>query len=175
MACRRSLLISPSEHYLSAAEHDAEITKISEELMDAYMQFPRTQNLEYAVLKGNLIIEHVVTQFIRCHSRVSVDLSDIRFSSAQKLEVAYLMGFGANNPTLLPTVQLFNKARNQVAHGSVDRRVVDELIRINSEVDAPPLQTDRHRISALRALCTSICAMTAGQLTAEHHFTTLPA
>lgn len=167
-----SFTISPKEHFLSDQEREAEIKKIADELaIDLPRQFPRTQNLEYAILKSHLIIEHVITQYIRCHSRVAVEVDEIRFTFSQKLEIAYLMGFGEHDPVLLPCIGLLNKARNQVAHTfSLDKRIIDELIRIAGDpVDPFPIENDRHRVSGLRQICRWICAYTAGRMQGEYY------
>jgi hypothetical protein len=79
-------------HYLSGEERDKEIERVTEELQDIVKaQFPRTQNLEYAILKAHLIVEHALVQYIRCFAITAVSVSDIRFSFSQKLEVAYLL------------------------------------------------------------------------------------
>ena len=119
----------PSRHSLSGKEREAEIGKVRDELQNIVKrQFPRTQNLEYAILKSHLIVEYALVQYIRCFATVYVDVKDVRFTFSQKLEFAYLLGFGANDPTLLPTVELLNKVRNQVAHTfRLDRAAVDEL------------------------------------------------
>ena len=129
-----AFLVDPTLHYLSGSERGAELEKTIEELRNITKKhFPRTQNLEYALLKCHLILEYALVQFIRCHSSVSIETKNLRFTFFQKLEIAYLFGFGAQDPILLPTVEQINKIRNQVAHTFVlDRSSVDELLRINS-------------------------------------------
>ena len=98
------------EHRLSGAEREAQIEAVLEDLRTIVKrQFPRTGILEYAVLKAHLIVEHALSQYIRCFALTSVEMESLRFTFAQTLEVAYLMGFGANSPTLLPTVERLNK------------------------------------------------------------------
>jgi uncharacterized protein YutE (UPF0331/DUF86 family) len=139
--------VDPKVHSLSWKERKSEIEKVSEELHDLIKtQFPRTQNLEYAILKAHIIVEHALVQYIRCFATVAMSVSNIRFSFAQKLEVAYLLGFGANNPTLLPTVERLNKIRNQVAHTfNLDRGAVDEMLQITHEeyTDFKPRMTEK--------------------------------
>lgn len=162
--------VSPKEHFLSEAEHDGQVQGIVDELEELAKQFPRTQNLEFAILKSHLIIENVLAQYIRYHARIAVTIDEVRFSFSHKLEIACLMGFGANDPTLLPSIQLWNRARNQVAHRfGVNKGIIDEIIRINSPADDPPPANDRQRISALRSLSGYICGYTSGGLHAEHH------
>jgi hypothetical protein len=171
-----SFSIDPNRHYLSGKEREAELTKISDELRSIVKrQFPRTQNLEYAVLKAQLIIEHALSQYIRSYATTYVDVKDLRFSFSQKLEIAYLLGFGAHDPILLPTVERLNKIRNQVAHTFeldripldeiMDRIPLDEIIQINSEEykDLKP-KDDRERIKYLRWICASICGRVSGEM-----------
>lgn len=162
--------IDPKLHYLSGKEREAEIKKATESLEQVSRQFPRTQNLEYAILKSHLIVEHALVQYIRCFAATFIDVKDLRFSFREKLEIAYLMGFGANHPVLLPTVEALNKIRNQVTHTfALDRSLVDELIRINhEEYKAFNPKNDRQRVQCLRSICTFICGKTAGEIEAAY-------
>jgi hypothetical protein len=165
----------PKAHYLSGEERKKEIEKVSKSLEELVKKvFPRTQNLEYVILKAHLIVEHALAQYIRCFAITAVSISDIRFSFTQKLEVAYLLGFGANDPTLLPTVERLNKVRNQVAHTfNLDRVALDEMLQINHEdyTDFKP-KDDRERIRCLRWICIYVCAWTAGNIEATYFMTT---
>jgi uncharacterized protein YutE (UPF0331/DUF86 family) len=154
-------------YYLSGKELEQEIESVTEDLRElTTRQFPRTRNLEYAILKSHLIIEYALAKYIRCMAVTAVDVSDIRLSFSQKLEVAYLLGFGAADPTLLPTVERLNKIRNQVAHTfGLDRAALDEMLRINHEdyTDFKP-KDDRERIRILRWVCAYICGRTSGEI-----------
>lgn len=155
---------SPSD-YVSDEERRAELSRVHDELITLLKkQFPRTSNLEYAILKSHLIIEYLLTEYIRFHASVFVEKEQIRFSFSQKLEVACLMGFGAGDPSLIPTIHLLNKVRNQVAHTfAVDRKLVDEMVRLHSEDYKDfKMANDRERISGLRQVCAFICGMTIG-------------
>jgi hypothetical protein len=106
-------LTDPKLHYLSGEEREAEIDNARDELLAiCQSQFPRTQNLEFAILKAHLIVEHAIVQFIRCFASVSIAPDQVRFTFRQKLEMAYLLGFGANDPIVLPTVERLNAVRN---------------------------------------------------------------
>jgi hypothetical protein len=164
--------IYPDKHYLSGKKREAEIRRVSDELLEVTRsQFPRTQNLEYAILKTHLIVEFALVQYIRCFAATFVEAKTLRFTFSQKLEIAYLMGFGTNSPTLLPTVEMLNKVRNQVAHTfRLDRKLVDELLRINHEdYESFRPKNDRERISCLRAICIFVCGMTAGIIEASYY------
>jgi hypothetical protein len=167
-----SFSIDPKRHFLSGEEREREIEKVSEELQEIIKsQFPRTQNLEYAILKSHLIIERALTQYIRCFARTAVSAEEIRFTFSQKLEIAYLLGFGANDPIVLPTIQALNKVRNQVAHTfTLDRVAVDELLRINHDnYENFKPRNDRERVRALRWVCVLTCARVAGTISAAYY------
>ena len=162
-----------AEDYLSDSERYKLVQEAAGQLQEITKRhFPRTGILEYAVLKAHLIIEFALTQFIRCASHVLVDPDDQRFSFAQKLEIAVMLGFAVGCDTTVPSIELLNRIRNQAVHRfQIDRVLVDELIRINSEdLGTAPL-TDRHRISCLRYLCCAICNRAAGELQAAIVFT----
>jgi hypothetical protein len=152
--------------YLPDADRVRIVEEVEEQLLQiARQHFPRTNNLEYAILKTHLIIEYALTQYIRCTSSVLVKPESLRFSFSEKLEIAILHGFGNGCPTSVPSVELLNRIRNQVAHRfSFDMQLVNELIRINSEdIDVRAL-TDRQRIACLRRWCYFICGGMAGEL-----------
>jgi hypothetical protein len=161
------------EHFLSGKAREDEIKKTVDEMLELVRtQFPaRTQNLEHAIFRGHLIVEHVLTQYIRCFASTYVDAKNLRFTFSQKLEIAYLMGFGANDPTLLPTVETLNRIRNQIAHTfNLDRKLVDEMIRINHEdYDGFKAKNDRDRVRCLKDLCIYICGGTAGKIEAHYY------
>lgn len=151
--------------YLTEEDHYKEVVEIDKELGSIVRaQFPRTRNLEYAILKAHLIVEHSITQYIRSFAHTT-DMNVTRFAFSQKLEIAYMMGFGSHSPTMLPTVELLNKVRNQVAHTfNLNRALVDELIRINAE-DYPTYRPkdDRERIRALKMMCVFVSGYVVGK------------
>lgn len=163
------------EHWLSDNERTAIWDGAKNDLLGLVKtQFPRTQNLEFAILKGHLILERAILQFIRCHARVFVEEKDISFSFKQKLEIAFIMGFGVDDPTVLPSVERWNKIRNQVAHSFyLDRSLVDEMLQVNSDdYDGFSMKNDRARITMLRKLCGWICAWTAARISLHTYFET---
>lgn len=159
------------EHWVDDKERQAMADNIGNELLElARSQFPRTQNLEYAILKAHLIVEHSIVQYIRCMSRLLVEPSELkRFTFANKFEIARLMGFGANDPVIIPTVERLNQVRNQVAHSfALNRPLLDEMIRVNSDdYDDFKMTSDRERIRRLRSICFAIAGLTAGEVSAS--------
>lgn len=164
-------MFDPKAHGLSGEEREAALRKVSDDLLGTVKRhFPRTQNLEYAILKAHLILEFALTQYIRCFVLVAVRAEEIRFTFSQRLEIAYLLGFGANDPILLPTVERLNKLRNQVAHSfTLDRAALDEMLRVNSEdYETFKPKNDRERIRHLRSICAFICGRVAGEAEAAY-------
>jgi hypothetical protein len=156
---------------------DADRERIAEEVREMLLasvrqQFPRTGNLEYAILKTHLIIENALAQYIRCTSAVLVELESLRFSFSQKLEIAVLHGFGNGCPTSVPSIEILNRIRNQVAHKfSIDRKLVHELVNINIDDGDASGMTDRQLIAVLRRWCFFICGMVVGEAQAGIMFT----
>ncbi|MGR4892732.1 hypothetical protein ACIPPQ_17000 [Sphingopyxis sp. LARHCG72] len=135
--------------------------------------FPRSPNLEYAILKAHLIVERSIEQYIRCLSNVLVELKGLRkFNFSQKIEFAYLLGMGANDPVLLPTIERLNVVRNQVAHTfEIDRKQIDEMLRINSDdYDNFTITDDRQRVRMLRMMCSFISGRLIGEVQARIFF-----
>ena len=158
-----------SEDYISNTQRNEIVSKVGAELLEVVKRrFPRTANLEYAILKGHLIIEYALTQYIRCSSYVLVEIDNINFSFSKKLEISILMGFGNGDPTLIPSIELFNKLRNQVAHKfEINKNLVDEIIRLNCDEEWLIDLNDRTRIRCLKAFCASICGRILGAIEAK--------
>jgi hypothetical protein len=165
-AKRNMLFGMDAADYLSEAERQQIIADVSGQLEDVTRtQFPKTANIEYAILKSHLIVEYALTQIIRCSSYVLVQPETIKFSFSQKLEIAVLFGFGNGCPTTVPSIELLNRLRNQVAHRFFfERPLLHDLVRVNIDsVDATSL-SDRQLVSCLRHFCAFICGLIAGQL-----------
>ena len=155
--------------YLSNAERQKLAHAAVSALEDVIKrQFPRTQNLEYAVLKAHLILEFAITEFIRCKASVLVDHDKINFTFAQKLDIAVLNGFGGVHLMTIPSIEILNQLRNQVAHRFLfDKQLLNELILLNTEDIDPRKLTDRQRISYLRIFCAEMCGIIAGDILAS--------
>ncbi len=160
-----------SVSWKTAAEREVEIQGAIEELEGLPKHFPRTQNLEYAVLKSHLIIERAISVYIGCHASADVDVEAMRLSFKQKLDVAYLMGLGANDAFLLPVFELMNKARNQVAHKfTMEEALIDEIIYLASGGDEEiKADNNRQRVSRLRSICVWYCGVIAGLIQGEFY------
>lgn len=166
-AIKEGVFHSPG--WYTVEERESQLRGVVEELEALQKVFPRTQNLEYAVLKCHLVLERILSLYIQSHAKVDVELDELRFSFKQKLDVAYLMGFGAIRPDMLPFYDLINRARNEVAHKfGLNVKHVDEAIRIAAAGDEDSVcANDRQRIAALRRISAFYCGVTAGMLEGE--------
>lgn len=157
-----------SSDYLSDLERRHIVDEATKQLEDVTRaHFPRTSNLEYAILKAHLIMEFALTQVIKCSSPMLVRSESLRFSFSQKLEIAILLGLGNGCPTTVPSMELINRMRNQVAHRfSFDRALLQDLITINSDdINAASL-SDGQLVRGLRYFCEFSCGQMAGHLRA---------
>ena len=157
-----------TSNYISEEERTLELSKITNEIAEITKRhFPKTRNLEYAVLKSHLIVEHALTQFLRCSFPTFVKLDDINFHFSQKVKLAYFCG--VTDTVLLPSIELLNQARNQVAHRfELKRNLIDELLRINAEdYRGFKISSDSDRIRGLKYLCNYISGRLAGRIEAH--------
>jgi hypothetical protein len=169
-ARKASGLIFSADDIITDIERRDLLEKISQAIEDTVKaNFPETDNLEYAILKAHLLIEYIVEKYIESMSFYRVEVADLRFQFAQKVEMAAMLGFGALSNKTLPTIDLLNKSRNQVAHRfTVDRKHLDEAYRWwaddSDEVDAA---TDVDRIGFLKWFCEILAGETSGTLWAH--------
>ena len=158
--------------YISDDDREKIVNEVTNDLINVVERnFPKTMNLEYAILKTHLIVEYALTQFIRCSSYVLVKPESIRFSYAQKLEISVLFGLGLGYPPLIPTLEIINKLRNQVAHKfKYDINLIDELIKINFDKIVNPL-SNKKRISYLKLICGIVIGSVIGRVEAAVELT----
>lgn len=149
---------------MSDAERVAEMERVVAQLHQVAKQFPRTRVFEYAILKSQLITESASTHFIRLTLRVLVPDEEIKLSYAQKVQIAQLHGFAYGSLSVIPSLELLNRLRNQLAHRfEFNLRLVDQFIKINS--DAYDESFDANNIVRIRCLSqfsTFLAASTAG-------------
>jgi hypothetical protein len=93
------------EHYVTNVERQ-EFTDLMAQSLELLIKehYPRSDNLEFAILKAHLIVEYAITQFICGMSAVKIEHDYIQktFNFGKKLDVAFLFGLGINDPLLIP-------------------------------------------------------------------------
>ncbi|MCK4815181.1 hypothetical protein KA005_05375, partial [bacterium] len=158
------------EHYVKPKKRIEELEKLSMKISELLKKnIPRSRNLDLVILKCHLLIEFMIDQSINLFSEHKVEIQRERFSFYQKITLLHILGFPPN-PTILPSIELINKIRNQVAHTlSVDRDMVDTLIKINSE-DPETFQVgdDSERVKAIKTITRFICGALMGVIQAFH-------
>lgn len=156
--------------YVSAEDRKERLKKLSENLEGKIKaHIPRSRNLDLVILKCHLIIEYMFDEFIDLMAPTEGGTRNERFTFKQKESLVHMLGFPAD-PAFFPSIDMFNKLRNQVAHTlEVDRATIDDLIRINSEnpQDVKDLD-DTERAKAIKQITKFICFMMLGVIEGMH-------
>lgn len=147
------------DDYVFREEREADIQHTVSEIESLLKsQIPHSRNLDLVILKCHLLLEYVLNQYIRLTAKCEVDISKERFSFSQKLTLVHILGLLPDSTTI-PTLELFNRIRNQVAHTlSLDRKLIDLLIKINSEDPESIAQLDdKTRVRAIKNITSFYC------------------
>lgn len=127
------------------------IDKLSETIKELLKKnIPKSRNLDLVILKCHLLIEFMVDQSLNLLSANKIEIERERFSFYQKITLLHMLGFPPD-PAFLPSIELINQIRNQVAHTlDIDRGLIDKLIRINSEdPEKQDIKDDNERIKRI--------------------------
>lgn len=137
----------------------------------AKANIPRTKNLEYMVLKCHIITEFAITKYIQFFSPPVIDEAYVKLNYVQKLDIAHMMGLAYTDPCIIPSLELLNRARNQVAHKlNFEIAIIDELVRINSEdYHEKAALENRDRLRGVRYFTVDFCAYVSGTIVAHAH------
>lgn len=108
-------------------------------------------------------------QFINLSAKHKIDISKERFSFIQKLSLVHAFGFPLD-PTILPSIEIINNLRNQVAHTlSVNKELIDTLLKINCEdPDSCRVANDNERSQGIKSITHFICGAFMGVIEAYH-------
>ena len=162
---------SRKEWYVYAEERKRRLERLRSEMVDKLRtHLPRTRNLDAVVLKCHILLEFMMNQFIDLVAPREGVIDDERFTFKEKQALLHMLGFPPD-PLLLPTLDTFNRLRNQVAHTlEFDVKLLDELIRMNSEdpEERRPL-TDGQRASALKQITRFLCWRMLGIIEGMHN------
>jgi len=158
------------EKFVSSAERVSELEKLSRQIKDLLKnQIPNSRNLDLVILKCHLLIEFMMDSMINLFSTHKIDITKERFSFYQKISLLHIMGFPAD-PTILPSIELMNRLRNQVAHTLIiDRDMIDLLLKINCEdPDSFQVTNDNERSKGIKQITRFICGAMMGIIEAHH-------
>ncbi len=130
-------------------------------------RFPRTQNLEYAVLKAHILMESIIEQMICGFMPKFVDPGELNMTCSKKIDLAYMLGL--DDRILLPCIELLNKARNQVAHkANMDESLIVEFCRLQGEDYQQTKFTHNEMIRSLRMFIASLSGLVSGSVSANY-------
>ena len=155
--------VSPEDRVQKVEEFKAE----AENLLRKHL--PRGYNLTLVLLKCHIVLEFMLNKFIELVASCEVDMSKRKFGFFQKIELLHLLGFPPD-PTVIPSLELLNTLRNQVAHTlELDRGKVDLLIKINGgDPQEVSSLDDKARASWIRAITAGISGNIVGCVQAHN-------
>jgi hypothetical protein len=158
------------EHYVIPENRIEDLDQLSNRIRELLKKhIPKSRNLDLVILKCHLLIEFMMDQLINLFSVHKIGIQKERFSFNQKITLLHILGFPPD-PTILPSIELINKIRNQVAHTlSIDRDLVDTLLKINAEdPDTFRVTNDNERVKAIKSITCFICGALMGVIKAHH-------
>jgi hypothetical protein len=156
--------------YVTASERVTRIDALRSRLKLLIKEhLPARLQLDFVILKGHLLVEFTLTEYIGLRSHYEYDVSTERLSFVQKMAVAHMLGFPLD-PLIMPSLELLNRLRNQVAHGlDFDRGQVDKLLRFFAEdPDERPTHTDQSRVREMRRAVEHLVWAMLGVIEGQH-------
>jgi len=158
------------EHYVSPKERIKEVKGLWADIQKLLKrEIPKSRNLDLVILKCHLLVEFMMNQFITLSAKHKFDVSKERFTFAQKLSLIHAFGFRLD-PIILPSIEVLNSLRNQVAHTLLlNRALIDTLLKINSEdPDSFTVSGDNERAQGVKSITRFICANIMAAISAHH-------
>jgi hypothetical protein len=144
---------------LDAARAAAE--EIKKKCRDA---LPRTRNLELLILKCHIVLEFAIEAYMRALSAGLIGDDELRLRFEEKVNVAFMLGLGIDDPVLLPSILLINRIRNDIAHRlTLNEDRIDELLQINcDDCHGKKKFTHKERLRGLKSITWGICGLISG-------------
>jgi hypothetical protein len=110
-------------------------TKVSKEsvLFDEsiFDHLVNCRDIDNLIIKGHLIIEHLIDEFIDNHSILKADFKKYKIGFNLKIELAKVLGLFIVSEDLYSTLILLNKLRNSIAHNlSLNEGIFNNFIRV---------------------------------------------
>ena len=125
---------------------------------------PALVNLELVVLKGHLLIEEQLQEFLRATSRYPKSLDDARLNFMQTVHLVRALG-GLPHHDIWTLVVDLNKLRNRLAHrlepGDI-AAAVDSILRNYWQGEFKKPASPRQRATRLRQTLALIIGMLSG-------------
>lgn len=119
--------------------------------MDFFLQsINHCLDIDNRILKGHLVIENSINNFINKQSLAKIDISQSRFSFIDKIEISKILGLFKYNKRLYDTLFALNRLRNSIAHNLVFDK--DKLRDFLNTTDP----SSNHRTSILKKMGSSL-------------------
>lgn len=157
--------------YIKFKERIEDISKSKNEIEKLIKrELPKVRRLDLVILKCHILLEYMLNQYIRFVGNNEYDISKDRFSFSNKIIIAHILGLPPD-PTFIPSLEIINKLRNQVAHTmSLNRELIDTLIKINSDKeDIPKEIDDKFRAIAIREITKFYCGAFLGAIEGHNY------
>lgn len=89
----------------------------------------KCKTIDILIIKGHLVIEHSINEFINKNALIDNNISKSRFSFYDKIEISKLFGLFSWNDKLENQLKSFNKLRNSLAHSlNYNSDLLDDFI-----------------------------------------------
>jgi len=153
--------MGPEDRFTAKERYSAVVAAAEEIEKKCHEALPRTRNLELLILKCHIIVEFAIEAYIRALSAGNVGERELKLRFEEKVNVAFMLGLGISGPLLLPSIQLLNRIRNDIAHRlTFNEKHLDELIRINSDqYREKNTFTHAERLRGLKSITFGICGI----------------
>ncbi len=156
--------------FVTPEERLQRLDELNREIRELIRQhLPRGRRLDLIVLKGHLLVEFMLNQYIMLMSQSEVDMERERFSFPQKMTIVHALGF-PYDPLFFPCLEILNSLRNQVGHTlRLDSTIVDRLLALTDDgSDEGREINDAYRATALRGIIRSLCLQVLGVIEGLH-------
>lgn len=163
-----------AEDYITSEEKEKMLDEFTELLENRIKkELPRSRRLDLTILKCHIIVEFALNKFIEFKCQSTIDIGNERFTFADKITLAYMLGL-IGHPTIIPSIELLNKLRNDVAHKLIiNTPKIDELLRINSDhYESFKSPSDAERLRGIKNVTYGICGFIMG-VTQSHVYSNI--
>lgn len=87
------------------------------------------RDFDNLILKGHLLIEHLLNEYILSESKEKIDLKKMNFTFYQKLNICKILGLFSLNKTIYKSIERLNSLRNSVTHRlEYDKDILSKFI-----------------------------------------------
>ena len=138
----------------------------TDELYNRYKNYiPRTKDFTLIILKGHLLIEEQLCEFIEKLCNKPEILKDARLTFYQKMCISKAIGGWSNKDFIWKFIEKLNNLRNRLSHSLEVPNLndqIDHLLSIYWQSEFIKPENDQKRATVLRQTIGLTCAMLKG-------------